>query len=119
MEVWFYNPFLGLVFLIIAGSILFHVATGLAEWQHNNQSPREEKWVTLVSKRQEVTRGGYYNGRFYQSTSSTTYYVTVEYEDGERQEFRVKGRVYGLLAEGDKGLLTYQGTRFLEFVRQG
>lgn len=119
MELWFYNPFLGLVFLIIAGSILFHLVRGLNEWHNNNQSPREEKVVRLISKRQEVMRGGHYNGTFYQSTSSTTYYVTVEFEDGERREFRIKERVYGLLAEGDKGLLTYQGTRFLEFVRQG
>jgi hypothetical protein len=32
-------------------------------------------------------------------------------------ELHVSGQEYGLLAEGDFGSLTYQGTRYLGFVR--
>ena len=38
-------------------------------------------------------------------------------ESGDRMELRVSGREYGLLAEGDRGQLTFQGTRYLSFVR--
>lgn len=52
------------------------------------------------------------------STTSTTYYVTFEYTNGQRQEFHVDGTQYGLLAEGDKGTLSFQGTRFIDFKRE-
>ncbi|NMA03148.1 MAG: DUF2500 domain-containing protein, partial [Clostridiales bacterium] len=43
------------------------------------------------------------------------YYVTFQVESGDRMEFRVSGKEYGLLAEGDVGKLTFQGTRYHEF----
>jgi hypothetical protein len=33
-------------------------------------------------------------------------------------ELRVDGEEYGLLVEGDQGLLTFQGTRYLGFERR-
>ena len=33
-------------------------------------------------------------------------------------EFAIRGTEYGLLAEGDRGKLTFQGTRYLGFQRQ-
>ena len=50
--------------------------------------------------------------------ASTWYYATFEAESGDRMAFAVSGREYGLLAEGDKGRLTFQGTRFLGFEQQ-
>ena len=47
----------------------------------------------------------------------TTYFVTFEMKSGERVEFGLDGRDYGLLAEGDEGTLDYQGTRYLGFQR--
>ena len=49
--------------------------------------------------------------------SHTTYYVTFEAESGDRTEFRVSGREYGSIAEGDQGKLTFQGTRYISFDR--
>lgn len=51
------------------------------------------------------------------NSSSTTYYVTFEVESGDRIEFRMQGNQYGILVEGDRGKLTFQGTRYLEFRR--
>ncbi|MCD7839604.1 MAG: DUF2500 domain-containing protein [Erysipelotrichaceae bacterium] len=48
-------------------------------------------------------------------SSTTYYYVTFELSSGDRMEFSVKGREYGMLVEGDKGQLTFQGTRYLGF----
>ena len=39
-------------------------------------------------------------------------------ESGDRMEFAIRGTEYGLLAEGDRGKLTFQGTRYLGFQRQ-
>jgi hypothetical protein len=47
----------------------------------------------------------------------TAYFATFELESGERLEFVLSGRAYGLLAEGDSGTLTYQGTRYHGFER--
>ena len=45
------------------------------------------------------------------------YYVTFQMESGDRMEFQVSGIEYGMLAEGDTGELTFQGTRYLAFER--
>ena len=47
----------------------------------------------------------------------TNYYLTFEW-NGQRREFHVKDHEYGLLTEGDKGILTFQGTRMLSFERK-
>ncbi|MFD2878527.1 DUF2500 domain-containing protein [Paenibacillus rhizoplanae] len=52
------------------------------------------------------------------SRTSTTYYLTYEAEDGMRREFKVEGQEYGMSAEGDQGILTYQGTRYHGFQRR-
>ena len=39
-------------------------------------------------------------------------------EKGKRLELGVKDAEYGMLAEGDQGVLTYQGTRFLGFEQK-
>ena len=52
------------------------------------------------------------------TTHSSTYYVTFAFDNGERIELCVPSREYGLIIAGDRGLLTFQGTRFLNFQRQ-
>lgn len=34
-------------------------------------------------------------------------------------EFSVSGSEYGMLVEGDQGKLSFQGTRYLSFQREG
>ncbi|BCG58995.1 DUF2500 domain-containing protein [Paenibacillus sp. URB8-2] len=45
------------------------------------------------------------------------YYVTYEFQNGARIELEVPDNMYGLVVEGDRGELTYQGTRFKGFKR--
>lgn len=45
-------------------------------------------------------------------------YVTFQVESGDRMELNVSGTEYGMLIEGDYGELTFQGTRYLGFVRK-
>lgn len=66
----------------------------------------------VVTKRTEVSGGSENFG------SSTFFFVTFQFENGERLEFGVFGKEHGMLCEGDLGILTYQGTRYLEFNRR-
>lgn len=42
---------------------------------------------------------------------------TVEAASGNRMEFQVKNTEFGLPAESDACMLTFQGTRYLGFTR--
>lgn len=51
------------------------------------------------------------------SSYTTHYHATFQVESGDRMELAVNDKEYGMLAEGDTGKLTFQGTRYKEFVR--
>ena len=97
---------------------------GIGTWNKNNHSPQLSVTARVVSRRTEVSHHSFANGgdvtgsQSYSTSSSTWYYVTFQVESGDRMEFSVDGREYGMLAEGDTGKLTFQGTRYLSFVRE-
>lgn len=99
-----------LAFVFIFGMILLMIVRGIGEWGKNNRSPRLDVLATVVSKRTHTMRNQ-------NDMSSSSYYVTFQVESGDRMELRMGGREYGLLAEGDKGKLHFQGTRYLGFDR--
>lgn len=92
--------FFHLLTVVVVGVILFQLGRGLWIWQSNNQAERLQEPACLVTKRQHV----------WGDHSHTNYYVTFEFEDKTRVEFKVKASTYGQLSEGDVGNLTYQGT---------
>ena len=100
-----------LVFVLVLGSIIVTLIRGVGEWNKNNQSPKLTVPATVVAKRSDVHRGIETMHTF------TSYYVTFQVESGDRIEFLVSGTEYGMLAEGDSGELTFQGTRYLNFQR--
>ena len=100
-----------LVFVLVLGSIIVTLIRGVGEWNKNNQSPKLTVPVTVVAKRSDVHRGIETMHTF------TSYYVTFQVESGDRMEFEVSDMEYGMLAEGDRGMLTFQGTRYLNFQR--
>ena len=51
------------------------------------------------------------------SVPKTTYFLTFHKRDGNRVELRVPGEDYGLAAEGDEGILVWQGDEFIVFRR--
>lgn len=111
-------PLFQIFFLLIFGMILFVMIRGLMEWHRNNNSPVLSGECVIVTKRANVSRHHHNtgSGAVHHSTS-TTYYVTFQAADGSRRELRVPGCEYGQLAEGDSGLLTWQGTRYHSFQR--
>ena len=102
-----------LMFVLVIGIILLNVFRGISQWNKNNHSPRLSVEATVVSKREHVSRRSHNN----HISHSTTYYVTFQVESGDRMEMHVSGMEYGMLVEGDYGKLTFQGTRYLDFVR--
>lgn len=113
-----------LIFGIIVVVMAVTLIRGISEWNTNNHSPRLTVEASVVAKRTDVSyhhhhhnpaAGGAAGGRH--TTTSTTYYVTFQVESGDRVELHVSGSEFGLLAEGDYGKLSFQGTRYLGFER--
>lgn len=104
-----------LIVALIVGLALFAIAQVLIQWHSNNQQPVLSVAATVVTKRTRVRGFGSGNGT---GSTRTYYYCTFEDTSGERHEFRISGREYGQLAEGDAGTLTCQGTRYKGFQRQ-
>ena len=106
-----------LVFGIVLAMFLVMAVRGIGQWRRNNASPVLTVEAAVVAKREHVTHHRHNNDQMMDS-SSTSYHVTFEVESGDRMEFSVPGGEYGLLAEGDRGRLTFQGTRYQGFERR-
>lgn len=63
-----------------------------------------------AATRQNTSVHSHHHGR-------TSYYATFQFESGDRLELPLNASDYGMLAEGDQGKLSFQGTRFLSFER--
>ena len=115
-----FNIMFSLVFLIVIGTFFFVAVKGLSQWNKNNNSPRLTVPATVVAKRTEVSHHHHNTGvnNHHHHHTYTTYYVTFQVESGDRMELCVNGTESGLLVEGDKGMLSFQGTRYLGFERQ-
>ena len=103
-----------IVFILIALAAI----RGIAEWNRNNHSPVLTVDTRVVAKRTSVSHH-HHGGNVDHYSTSTTYYVTFEFESGDRLELRVPHDEFGYLVEGDMGRLTFQGTRFKGFERFG
>lgn len=99
-----------IMFLFIFGMIVFTIIKGISQWSRNNASPQLTVDAIVVTKRistshhmQDMGNGAMHNH------TSTAYYATFQVESGDRMEFCVSGKEYGMLAEGDCGRLTLPG----------
>ena len=111
---------LTLVFVIVIGMFIVIAVKGVSQWNKNNHSPRLTVSATIVAKRTNVSHHHQHNHGgtgMHHTTHSTTYYVTFQVESGDRMELHVAGHEFGMLIEGDRGNLTFQGTRDLGFER--
>ena len=109
----FQLPFL--MFYVFFCLIIFRL---ISQWNRNNHSPRLTVEATVVAKRHHTTHhhhGGVND--IHHTDSSTAYYATFQFESGDRLELPVPHSQIGYLVEGDRGKLTFQGTRFLGFER--
>ncbi|MBI0578621.1 DUF2500 domain-containing protein [Neobacillus cucumis] len=102
--------FIGVIFVIVISTILFTIVKGITQWNKNNHSPKLNVNARVVAKRTAVRGGG-------ETRAHSDYFVTFEVESGDRMELEVKDDDFGMLVEGDQGELTFQGTRYLGFIR--
>ena len=107
-----------LVFVMVIGTFIVTGIKGVTEWNNNNNSPRLSVNAMVVSKRSDVSHHHHHHANGHNHvTHSTTYYVTFQVDSTDRMELRVSGSEYGMLIEGDYGVLSFQGTRYLGFER--
>lgn len=110
-----------LVFVLVIGTFIVSAVRGIGQWNRNNNSPKLTVPAAIVTKRTDVTLHHHSNTGAHSGASihaSTTYYVTFQVDSGDRMELQVSGIEYGMLIEGDRGELTFQGTRYLGFTRK-
>ena len=95
------------VFALFIGVFISVLVKSGKQNKKNNDSPRLTSEAQVVTKRTHV----------WGDHSHTDYYATFQFESGDRLELEIPHNQFGYLVEGDKGKLTFQGTRFLEFRR--
>ena len=108
-----------LMFVLVFVFMIVTLVRRIGEWNKNNHSPKLTVPVTIVEKRSDVHRYPVSAGKVQTMHTSTSYYATFQVESGDRMEFEISDMEYGMLAEGDRGMLTFQGTRYLNFRREG
>ena len=115
----FGQVFIFIIFCIVIGIFIYRSIKGISECKKNNNSPVLDVKATVVGKRADVSNNVTNTGENNMMHSSTTcYYVTFQVNSGDRIEFSINGKEYGMLVEGDYGTLTFQGTRYKSFVRE-
>jgi hypothetical protein len=100
------------VFAAVVAVILVAVIRSVTRSVKNQNAPILTVDARIVAKRSET--GGGMND----TPAWTRYFATFEVASGDRLEFRVSGEESGMLAEGDEGKVTFQGTRYISFVRR-
>ena len=115
---WMFFVILGFISLVLVLVIIFIIMAlvkGGRQWNRNNHSPRLTVSAVVISKRTKMDMHRHIEN--IHSTVYTIYFVTFQFDSGDRLELHVPGREYGMMAEGDVGDLTFQGTRYLGFDR--
>lgn len=107
----FFPIIFSLIFISVIGLFAFVIIRSIVTWTKNNNSPKISANAHIVTKRTSI-HGGTHN-----TSASSSYYATFEFETGDRLELHIPSSEFGLLAEGDKGILLFQGTRYLSFQR--
>lgn len=109
-----FSIFFSVIFLLVLSVFVVLLFKGVRGWNKNNHSPQLTVPARIVAKRCHASSHSHQNGSM---MTTYTYYVTFEFQSRDRLELHVSGNEYGLLAEGDEGSLTFQGTRYIGFER--
>ena len=104
--------FIFIVFAIVVMVFVTSLVKGIGQYFRNNSFPEEQIPARLISKRTH-TWGGHGN-----MSAHTSYYATFETENRDRLELTVSSQFSGMHVEGDAGILTHRGTRFIGFERE-
>lgn len=110
-----------IIFFIIFAIVIGGIVLGIVNYTRNATSPQQTVFARIVSKRLDVrhhTSAHDQAGHGHISSSSRTYYyITLEFDNGERKEFLDVKHLYGLVAEGDSGYAATKGDWIVAFER--
>lgn len=121
----FFNPFGDLfmlmffvIFFLAICTIMFSLISSISEHNKNRKQPIVPTQAKVISKFQDVTNHlthSQHNNTM--SHTNTNYYIAFEFSNHERVQFKVSKLEFGKIIEGDVGILTFQGSRFISFER--
>lgn len=104
-------------FVVVIGMIVLNGARHMK----NASAPRETVYARIVGKRMNVSSHTDHHhhdqGMHPIHSSRTDYYITLEFDNGERREYLDVRNLYGLVAEGDEGYAAVQGDWIVAFER--
>ena len=116
--------FIGLSLFIGMGAMTYAIfrlirqerAQRVAQEIADDNSPVETITARMVTKQTQTS--GYMMPNI-PSSAITSYCCTFEFSNGARREFMVAVDQFDLLVEGDEGQVTFQGSRYKGFQREG
>ncbi|MFD3261682.1 DUF2500 domain-containing protein [Paenibacillus lentus] len=108
-----------IIFIIVLGIIIAAFISNGVKYARNKRSPQESVFATIVSKRMYVEHHSSHHAsdHMHSSTSRTHYYITLQFDNGERREFLDVKNLFGLVVEGDTGYALVQGEWIVAFER--
>lgn len=104
------------IFILAFIFIIINIFTAPRLPKIDRNAPIDTIKAKVIAKRTDVSGSHFHDDNL--NMINTHYYVTFELYNKERKEFIVDSNNYGLLIEGDEGMLTYQGIIFKSFDRQ-
>ena len=104
-----------LPFAVAALALAARAGLWLYRWSRDNAAPVQTQPAQVAAKRTYTGHGPSSGGM--RGHAYTRYFATFQLDDAQRLELQVTGREYGQLAEGDRGTLTWQGSRYRGFAR--
>lgn len=106
-----------ILFVIIFAVVIISMIVRGARYAKNASSPRDSRYAKVVSKRMEVRNHSHNMNDSMHHSSRTYYYITLEFDNGQRQEYLDVKNLYGLVVEGDVGYAAIQGDWIVAFER--
>lgn len=100
--------------IFIGAVFIYMIYNFVKNWSYNRSQPRVAAEAIITGKRQDHSTHSNSDSHHHHAY----YYITFEFTTGDRKEFSISSSEYGLMAEGDRGMLTFQGNEFIGFQRQ-
>lgn len=112
-----------ILIVIVFVIVIVGIISNGARYVKNSRSPRESVYASIVTKRMEVrhhsSQHNHGDGVMHPTSSSRTYYyITLEFDNGERKEYLDVKNLYGIVVEGDRGYAAIQGDWLVSFERE-
>lgn len=106
---------MNVIIMLFVLVFIFILVGNLMQWQKNNESPE----LTVAAQIMEKRKKHHHHNNGNHHHTSTSYHLTFRVKSGDTMEMKVRRSLYNELDEEMVGYLTFKGTRFIAFDRQG